>query len=54
MDEFFLIFNDKARIDRARLPCGRGGIGRRSALRSLWEKSRGGSSPLDRTKKFDI
>src|SRR5262249_60338294 len=30
-------------------PCGRGGTGRRASLRCLWEKSRGGSSPLDRT-----
>ena len=29
--------------------CGRGGIGRRAALRSLWGNTRGGSSPLDRT-----
>ena len=29
--------------------CGRGGTGRRAALRSLWEKSRGSSSLLDRT-----
>src|SRR5207248_1222631 len=30
--------------------CGRGGIGRRAALRSLWGKLRGSSSLLDRTK----
>jgi hypothetical protein len=30
---------------------GRGGIGRRAALRSLWDKTRGSSSLLDRTKK---
>ena len=29
--------------------CGRGGTGRRAALRSLWEKSRGSSILLDRT-----
>ncbi len=29
--------------------CGRGGIGRRAALRSLWGKLRGSSSLLDRT-----
>jgi hypothetical protein len=29
--------------------CGRGGIGRRAALRSLWPKGRGSSSLLDRT-----
>ena len=29
--------------------CGRGGIGRRAALRSLWGKTRGSSSLLDRT-----
>ena len=29
--------------------CGSGGIGRRASLRSLWEQSRGGSSPLFRT-----
>ncbi len=29
--------------------CGRGGTGRRAALRSLWEQSRGSSSLLDRT-----
>ena len=28
---------------------GRGGIGRRAALRRLWEQSCGGSSPLVRT-----
>ena len=28
---------------------GRGGIGIRAALRRLWEKSRGGSTPLVRT-----
>ena len=32
------------------ITCGRGGIGRRAALRSLWGNTRGGSSPLDRTK----
>ena len=31
------------------ITCGRGGIGRRAALRSLWGNTRGGSSPLDRT-----
>ncbi len=31
--------------------CGYGGIGRRSALRSLWMKIRGSSSLLNRTKK---
>lgn len=31
-------------------PCGRGGNGRRAWLRAMWEKSRGGSSPLVRTK----
>ena len=30
--------------------CGRGGTGRRAALRSLWGKTRGSSSLLDRTK----
>src|SRR4051812_40586032 len=29
--------------------CGRGGIGRRAALRSLWANPRGSSSLLDRT-----
>ena len=29
--------------------CGRGGTGRRAALRSLWGKTRGSSSLLDRT-----
>lgn len=29
--------------------CGYGGTGRRVTLRSLWEQSRGGSSPLNRT-----
>jgi hypothetical protein len=33
----------------ASCPCGRGGIGRRAALRSLWGNSRGSSSLLDRT-----
>ena len=28
---------------------GRGGIGRRAALRALWDKTRGSSSLLDRT-----
>src|SRR5438876_10441804 len=32
-------------------PCGRGGIGRRAALRSLWRKLRGSSSLLDRTSR---
>ena len=32
------------------LMCGRGGIGRRAALRSLWGKTRGSSSLLGRTK----
>ena len=32
--------------------CGRGGIGRRAALRSLWGNSRGSSSLLDRTIPF--
>ena len=31
---------------------GRGGIGRRAALRSLWGNSRGSSSLLDRTNPF--
>ncbi len=31
------------------MTCGRGGIGRRAALRSLWGKTRGSSSLLDRT-----
>ncbi len=31
---------------------GRGGIGRRAALRSLWDNSRGSSSLLDRTILF--
>src|ERR1700748_473721 len=31
--------------------CGRGGIGRRAALRSLWGKLRGSSSLLDRTSR---
>ncbi len=31
------------------LKCGRGGIGRRAALRSLWGNTRGSSSLLDRT-----
>lgn len=30
--------------------CGSGEIGRHAALRGLWEKSRGGSSPFFRTK----
>ena len=36
------------------ITCGRGGIGRRAALRSLWGNSRGSSCLLDRTifKKF--
>ena len=29
--------------------CGRGGIGRRAALRALWARARGSSSLLDRT-----
>src|SRR6056297_903610 len=31
------------------ITCGRGGIGRRAALRSLWGNTRGSSSLLDRT-----
>ena len=31
---------------------GRGGIGRRATLRSLWAKARGSSSLLDRTRQF--
>src|SRR5947209_1381683 len=31
------------------MTCGRGGTGRRAALRSLWPKGRGSSSLLDRT-----
>ncbi len=34
------------------LMCGRGGIGRRAALRSLWGKTRGSSSLLGRTNSF--
>ncbi len=34
-----------------RFASGRGGIGRRAALRSLWDNTRGGSSPPDRTIK---
>src|SRR6202521_2132408 len=34
---------------RLLLACGRGGTGRRAALRSLWGKLRGSSSLLDRT-----
>src|SRR4051812_28998150 len=30
------------------LACGCGGIGRRARFRSVWERSRGGSSPLIR------
>src|SRR6266404_7343676 len=33
------------------MTCGRGGTGRRAALRSLWPKGRGSSSLLDRTRK---
>ena len=35
------------------MTCGRGGTGRRAALRSLWPKGRGSSSLLDRTICFD-
>ena len=35
--------------DAPPIQCGRGGIGRRAALRSLWGNSRGSSSLLDRT-----
>ena len=31
------------------IPCGRGGTGRRAALRALWARARGSSSLLDRT-----
>src|SRR3712207_7334053 len=34
---------------RGAVTCGRGGTGRRAALRSLWPKGRGSSSLLDRT-----
>jgi hypothetical protein len=34
--------------------CGCGGIGRRAGFRSLWERSRGGSSPLARTRVFSL
>ena len=34
---------------RARASCGCGGTGRRAALRALWGRPRGGSSPLSRT-----
>ena len=34
---------------RSLITCGRGGIGRRAALRSLWDNTRGSSSLLDRT-----
>jgi hypothetical protein len=49
--------NDNSRGYRPALPShesGRGGIGRRAALRSLWGKTRGGSIPLDRTTKSNL
>ena len=36
------------------MTCGRGGTGRRAALRSLWPKGRGSSSLLDRTITCDM
>ena len=36
------------------LTCGRGGIGRRAALRSLWANPRGSSSLLGRTNSLEI
>ena len=44
-----LINENEGDIQRTSQTCGRGGIGRRAALRSLWERSRGSSSLLDRT-----
>ena len=44
-----LINDNKGDIPRAPQTCGRGGIGRRAALRSLWANPRGSSSLLGRT-----
>ena len=44
-----LINDNKGDIPRAPQKYGRGGIGRRAALRSLWANPRGSSSLLGRT-----
>ena len=44
-----LINENEGDIYVAPQTCGRGGIGRRAALRSLWANPRGSSSLLDRT-----
>ena len=44
-----LINENEGDIQRAPQTCGRGGIGRRAALRSLWANPRGSSSLLGRT-----
>ena len=47
-----LINENEGDIQRAPQTCGRGGIGRRAALRSLWANPRGSSSLLGRTISF--
>ena len=50
-----ILHNYKTTIYRqGTLMCGRGGIGRRAALRSLWGKTRGSSSLLGRTNYFKL
>ena len=44
-----LINQNEGDIQKAPQTCGRGGIGRRAALRSLWANPRGSSSLLGRT-----
>ena len=44
-----LINENEGDIQGAPQTCGRGGIGRRAALRSLWANPRGSSSLLGRT-----
>ena len=48
-DKTGLINENEGDIQRAPQKCGRGGIGRRAALRSLWANPRGSSSLLGRT-----
>ena len=49
-----LINENEGDIQRAPQTCGRGGIGRRAALRSLWANPRGSSSLLGRTNSLEI
>ena len=49
-----LIIQHEGDIQGAPQTCGRGGIGRRAALRSLWANPRGSSSLLGRTISYII